>query len=363
MPRPTGGKQTVPHPVKAPRALPLTTRQLVIPALLVTVILGMIVVIMSQPGLRSGVGMFSFLLPVMMIGAFAASFNRGGGGGENQPKAPQDLAEDRRVFYSDLDESRDEVQESARLQFEHMRFLNPAPNQLRGLIGSPRMWERSGTGDPARDPMVGNFCVVRMGTGRAALIKKLSETHISGDRADYDPVTLEAHAQFELQQTHINNAPMAISLTKHPLITLAGDGDNETLYGVVRAMICQSAVLHPPTFLKIAVVTNNLERWDDIKWLPHCQHHDRLDQGGAMRLIWSSAQEMAEAVGVTELGTARKNFGTSGATELPHWLVFNDVPKVDSDWDALTRKGAGGVAGVTFVRVVTKKESSDDDAR
>lgn len=362
MPRPPGGKQPVPHPVRAPRARPLAMRQMVVPAIIGFVFLGMITVIVTQPGLRSGAGMFSFFLPIMMLGAFASTFNRGGGGGEDQPKSSSDLAEDRRRYFADQDDARDELQDAARLQFEHMRFLNPAPNQLRGLIGSPRMWERSGVGDASRDPMVGNFGVVRMGTGRVELIKKLSDTHISGDRADYDPVTLEAHAQFQLEQTHLSGAPMAISLTKHPLITLAGDGDDEVLYGVVRAMICQSAVLHPPTFLKIAVVTEDPQRWDAVKFLPHCQHPDRMDQGGSMRLIWGSAQEMAAAVGV-EFGNKRKNFGTSGEPTLPHWLVFNDLPKEDSEWDTLTRKGSGGVSGVTFVRVLGKQKDDEDAAR
>ena len=45
----------------------------------------------------------------------------------------------------------------------------------------------------------------------------------------------------------------------------------------------------------------------------------------------------------------------------PHWLVFNDQIGVDSEWEALNRKGVGGVAGVTFVRVTVKEDRRDDN--
>jgi S-DNA-T family DNA segregation ATPase FtsK/SpoIIIE len=67
---------------------------------------------------------------------------------------------------------------------------------------------------------------------------------------------------------------------------------------------------------------------------------------------------MDAAVGL-KLHNERKNFGVSGGITSPHWLVFNDQSKVDSEWDALTRKGSGGVAGVSFVRLVIRKGGLD----
>ena len=52
--------------------------------------------------------------------------------------------------------------------------------------------------------------------------------------------------------------------------------------------------------------------------------------------------------------------GTGDAVR-PHWLVFNDQIGVDSEWEALNRKGVGGVAGVTFVRVVVEEDRRDDN--
>ncbi|WP_152967049.1 hypothetical protein [Mycobacterium heckeshornense] len=133
-------------PLIAPRPIPRTKLQIILPAVIGVAFIGMMALIFSQPGLRSGpmVGL-SLFFPLMMISSMAMMFsgNRFGGGGDNKSLTPAQMEIARREYLKDLDDLRDEVHESARAQFEQFRFLHPEPTLLLGAVGSDRMWERS----------------------------------------------------------------------------------------------------------------------------------------------------------------------------------------------------------------------------
>jgi hypothetical protein len=133
------------EPLMAPRPVPRTKMQIILPAVLGVAVIGMMALIFSQPGLRSGpmVGV-SLFFPLMMIGSMAMMF--GGnrfGGGDNKHLTPAQMEIARREYFADLDELRDEVHESAQAQFDQFQFLHPDPQLLLGVVGSRRMWERS----------------------------------------------------------------------------------------------------------------------------------------------------------------------------------------------------------------------------
>lgn len=132
--------------LKAPRPIPRTKMQIVIPAIIAVAFVGMIVLIFSQPALRSGpVGVVSFLFPVMMLGSFAMMFSGNRfGGGDSQSLTPAQMEVARRDYMSELDDVRDVVHEDAAKQFNQFQWLHPEPTQLIGLVGSVRMWERGG---------------------------------------------------------------------------------------------------------------------------------------------------------------------------------------------------------------------------
>nr|VTP02303.1 ESX-1 secretion system protein EccCa1 [Mycobacterium riyadhense] len=351
-PKVDGGKQALPDCPVAPRRLPLTKAQIILPSVMGAAFVGMVAMIVTQPGLRSGpMGFFSLFLPVMMIGSFAGIFLQGRfAGADNKALSPAALDEERREYMNGLDEARDVIHKDAQRQFENFRFFHPEPSLLRGLVGSSRMWER----EPGDSGLGLHFGFVRVGTGTSDLAKKLA-TQSLGRPSDYEPVAYHALQKFVLEQSKVAGIAKPLSLKAIPLMTLVGEDGPETVYGLVRAMICQAACFHSPNDLKIMVVTDDASRWEWVKWLPHCQHSDLVDSGGPARMVWTSPQQMEAAVGV-HLHNSRKNFGTSGGIEVPHWLVFNDQRRVDSEWDALNRKGSGGVAGVTFVRVVVQEE-------
>lgn len=354
-PKVDGGKEQIRDCPTAPRRLPLTKAQIILPAVMGTAFLGMVAMIVTQPGLRSGpMGFFSLFLPVMMIGSFAGIFLQGRvAGADNKTLSPAALEEERREYMEELDEARDVIQKDAERQFENFRYFHPESALLRGLVGSPRMWERT----PGDRELGLHFGYVRLGTGATDLAKKLATSPL-GRASDYEPVTYEALRKFTLEQSKVSGIAKPLSLKAIPLMTLVGEDGPDTLYAVVRAMICQAVCFHSPRDLKVMVVTDDISRWEWVKWLPHCQHGDLVDSGGTARMVWTSPQEMNAAVGV-QLHNERKNFGESGGPELPHWLVFNDQLRVDSEWESLNRKGSGGVAGVTFVRVIVQGDSAD----
>jgi DNA segregation ATPase FtsK/SpoIIIE-like protein len=219
------------------------------------------------------------------------------------------------------------------------------------------MWERSSS----EHDLALHFGFVRFGTGTSDLAKQLVTAPL-GDSADCEPVCYDALRKFTLEQSKISGIAKPLSLKAIPLLALVSEDGPDAVYGVVRAMICQAACFHSPQDLKVMVVTDDGARWDWLKWLPHCQHEELVDSGGPMRMVWTSPTAMNAAVG-HELHNVRRNYGdpAAGETVRPHWLVVNDQLRIDSEWETLNRKGVGGVAGVTFVRVVVREDRKDDD--
>jgi S-DNA-T family DNA segregation ATPase FtsK/SpoIIIE len=70
--------------------------------------------------------------------------------------------------------------------------------------------------------------------------------------------------------------PITVDLLAHPRIFV--EGAQDAARGLVRAMVCQLAVLHAPDVVEITAVGDACEReWDWLKWLPHHRHSSRVD--------------------------------------------------------------------------------------
>ena len=116
-----------------------------------------------------------------------------------------------------------------------------------------------------------HFGYVRIGLGKTDLSKKL-ETPQLGDPADYEPVTYHALDAFLLEQKQIRGIAKPLSLRATAGSALVGENGMEPVYALARSIICQVAVFHSPADFKIMVVTDDPQRWDWMKWPPHCQH-------------------------------------------------------------------------------------------
>ncbi|ODR09360.1 type VII secretion protein EccC [Mycobacterium sherrisii] len=188
----------------------------------------------------------------------------------------------RHEYLEYLSELRARVTDTAAAQRESLRRDHPDPARLWTLIGGPRMWERH-AGDP-------DFAVVRVGVGHCPLSTRLIGPEIQpGQRAD--PVTVAAARRFVDSYATVEQAPITIDLTANEYLTIVGDPAQAR--GLLRAMLCQLAVLHRPDQLWIVGVVEPGRRqyWDWLKWLPHNAHPVARDAVGALRMVYPNATE------------------------------------------------------------------------
>ena len=184
--------------------------------------------------------------------------------------------------------------ETAAAQRYSLHRDNPDPDTLWTLIGGPQMWERR-AGDS-------DFCLVRAGVGELPLASRLiAPEPRSGQRAD--PVTATALRRFLRAHSTVADLPIAIALPAGETVVI--DGDSARVRALMRAMVCQLAVLHPPDQLLIAGAIGERRRadWDWLKWLPHNQHPSTADALGSARMVYSTLTEVR--VALTELAAPR----------------------------------------------------------
>src|ERR1700730_16742075 len=285
------------------------------------------------------------LLPVMLslstLGVMAAAFLSGTAGARNPmfvafpmmtllslavtaaagrgQRRGRGLDADRLDYLAYLTRLRANVTETAAAQRLSLSWSNPDPDTLWTLIGGPRMWERR-----ASDP---DFCLVRVGVGTQPLATRLVAPEPPAAHEPPDPVTETALRRFLSTHAHIAAAPITIGLGAVGTVTI--DGDLAAVRGLLRAMICQLAVLHAPDQLLLASVISEANRahWDWLKWLPHNRHPSAADAVGPARVVNASMAEAQHAL--------------AGA-EPPHAIVVAEAGE-----DAT----AGAITGATILEV------------
>jgi S-DNA-T family DNA segregation ATPase FtsK/SpoIIIE len=179
-------------------------------------------------------------------------------------------------YLSDL---RTTVLKNAAAQHYSTTWHHPDPDTLWTLVGGPRMWERATTGS--------DFCQVRIGVGTLPLATRLvAPATESMNRSD--PVGVAALQRFLRTHSTVSNVPIAVSLRGLAPISIRGDGSQ--VRALVRAMICQLAVMHSPAAVLIAAVVDEQSRpsWEWLKWLPHNGHPKAVDDIGPARMVYPS---------------------------------------------------------------------------
>lgn len=196
--------------------------------------------------------------------------------------------DDGRVDYLEyLGRLRTELAEVAAAQRVSLSWHHPEPDTLWTLIGGPRMWERRPS-----DP---DFCLVRVGVEPHPLAARL----VTAERASQgtaDPVTTTALRRFLDAHSTVVGAPATVGLRDAGTVTI--DGDPGAARALLRAMICQLAVLHSPDQLLIAGAIGERCRgeWDWLKWLPHSQHPAYADALGPARMVYRTAADLRRAL-------------------------------------------------------------------
>ncbi len=304
--------------VAPPPRLPRQTRGAALARLLPMVVAGAMIPIVAV-AYRTGAAtarnpifmLFPLMMLVSMIVTVLTGWNRRHGA---------ELDADRDDYLDYLSGLREAITETTTAQHRSLNWCHSRPDALWTLAGGPRMWERR-RGDA-------DFGRIRIGVGPVQ-----PATRVVGPQTDraarVDPVTDTALRRFVHTHATIPDAPVTIALFGLTALTL--DGEATRVRELVRAIICQVAMLHGPDLVSIVALVDesNRERWDWLKWLPHHQHPLAADAVGPARMVYPS------------LAT-----GHSALTGLPHdrhLVVVVDGGAVDGS-DRLP-------TGVTVVRI------------
>lgn len=163
---------------------------------------------------------------------------------------------------------------------------HPDPDALWTLIGGPRTWQRR--------PTDAEFGQLRVGMGTQPLARRLLAPQLPAENLR-DPVTATALARF-LQAHSTIHAPVTVGVRDGSHVRI--DGDAAEVRGLLRAILCQLAVLHAPDRVLIAAATDDENRgnWEWLKWLPHNQHPATTDEAGPVPMIYSSAAQVRHAL-------------------------------------------------------------------
>ncbi|MFC6092563.1 type VII secretion protein EccCa [Saccharothrix lopnurensis] len=242
--------------------------------------------------------------------------------------------QDRVDFERYLDQMRERAREAATAQRAERTWVHPPPDALWSLVGTPRMWERVRADS--------SFGHVRVGTGPQRLATRLVPPQ-TGPVEELEPLSTLALRRFVRRYSLVPDLP--ISVATRGFAGIRFSGDEESVRGVVRAMLCALAFFHGPDVLRIAVAAGpgELAEWDWVKWLPHVLDPTRADGAGPARLIVGSIRELERLLGDD---LARRPAFKRGAPPLEdrrHLVGVLDGVTPEHDF-LLTPEGLGDVA-------------------
>ncbi|ORW12126.1 secretion protein EccC [Mycobacterium kyorinense] len=275
--------------VAAPPPIPQAGQSGVVSRLLPVAMAGATVVMMAVAFYaRSGIArspVFVVFPLMMLISAVVSAI-----AGRDRWRA--DIDGDRTDYLDYLGGLRSTVVKTAAAQRVSLSWQHPEPDALWTLVGGERMWERRAT-----DP---DFCCVRIGTGQQPLATRLVPPQLPAENRS-DPVTISALRRFLQAQQTIRDVPVALDLRTLGAMTVAGD--ETCARGLLRAMICQLAVMHSPARLMLVGAIDDRERahWDWLKWLPHNQHPKTADDVGSARMVYPTLRAAEKAIAELQL--------------------------------------------------------------
>ncbi len=274
-----GAEVVIAAPPDLPKATPANPVARLMPVLMVFVTVGVMVLFFTSGTASTRNPMYG-IFPVMMLASMLGSAAYGARGGNRSAE----LDRDRSDYLRYIDCLSGAAAETADSQRRALAWTHPNPAALWCLVGHRRMWERS--------PPDSDFCHARVGLGIQTLATKLVAPELAPP-AEADPVTTLAVRRLIRSRCVVADVPVAIALTSFSLVAV--DGDRSAVLGLVRAIICQLAVLHSPRHLRILAVTDPVTAtdWEWLKWLPHHQDPRRVDSAGPSRLTCDTAPAAA----------------------------------------------------------------------
>ena len=276
------GELVVQAPPEVPRDVPGNPLSRLLPVAMVVATVGMMVLYFTSGASAMRNPMFMFF-PVMMLGSLLGTVVSGTRGGSRVAE----LNQDRRDYLRYLASLDSAIVDTAERQRLSLAWNNPEPDLLWTMVGGRRMWERR-----PDDP---DFGRVRIGLGGQCLSTPLITPDL-GAVAQPDPVTSMELRRLIRRRSMVPDLPVSIALKEIAVITVSGDP--LATRSLLRALICQLAVMHGPRDLRIAAAVDPITAadWDWLKWLPHHQHSYAADDGGPARLTYNSLSSAESAL-------------------------------------------------------------------
>lgn len=234
-----------------------------------------------------------------------------------------DLAHERRDYMRYLAQARRQTRRAAAQQRAALAWLHPRPEALWSLVPTPRLWERRPTDD--------DFGQVRLAVGQQQIAIKLV-TPETKPVEDLEPMAAVALRRFVRAHSSVDDLPIALALRAFTQIVVRA-ADPDAGRALVRAMLCQLAVMHSPVDL-IVMVAAAPERqgyWDWVKWLPHAQHPSFVDGAGSTRLVAADLYTLERLLGAELDGRPRFSPNARPLTTAPHIVVVLDGGEVHAD--------------------------------
>ena len=279
------GEIVVDPPPKPPKPAPVSPLARLMPVAMVVAMVGMGALYLTSGAASVRNPMYLFFPAMMLfsvVGTLAYGSRGAGRAGE---------VNDQRAEYLRYLESLDGVLANlADEQHVALHYVHPDPATLWALAGGDRMWERT-----AEDP---HFCSVRVGLGeQSAATAVVAPVLDSDDGAD--PVTTAAARRLVDRRKRVCGLPVVLSIRAAAAITVTGDPG--TARAVVRALVCQIAMLHDPALIGVDAQCAEAGQpdWDWLKWLPHQNNY----RGARHRvLIVDGCGEPPSVDGTTVIG-------------------------------------------------------------
>ena len=279
------GEIAVQSPPDIPKAVPGNPLARLLPVAMVVATVGMMALYFTSGGGAMRNPMFMFF-PVMMLMSVVGTLAYGARGANRT----SELNMDRREYLRYLDTVDDAIAQIAEDQHRSLHWRHPEPESLWTLAGGIRMWER-GPEDP-------DFCQIRVGIGDQPLCTRIVPPGLD-PAGEVDPVTSAALHRMIEQRAMVSDVPIAVDLRdcSHLIV----DGGAPAARALLRAVLCQLAILHSPDDVKIAAVISDENRgeWEWLKWLPHHQHPHGVDAVGSSRLVYRTFAEALADSGVS----------------------------------------------------------------
>ncbi|MDT5237457.1 MAG: segregation ATPase FtsK/SpoIIIE, family, partial [Mycobacterium sp.] len=235
------GDITVEAPPEVPKAVPANPIARLLPVAMLVATGGMMALYFTSGTATTRGPMFMFF-PVMMLASVFGSLAYGTRGANHTAQ----LNEDRRDYLGYLDALDQAVVKTAADQHRSQHWVHPDPEVLWTLAGGRRMWER-GSDDP-------DFCHIRVGRGDQPLSTALVAPEL-GPIDGLDPVTSTALQRLIRRRSVVADIPVAVPLRSCSAVTV--DGDPAAARALLRAMVCQLAVLHSPEDVRIVAVVSS----------------------------------------------------------------------------------------------------------